>query len=84
MRRTILALAAAAMAVGCTTVQDSIHPGETAMLEANWLKPETVPRPPALYCYRTLGREDCYRTPMPEERRRLIEHYGPPPELLSY
>ena len=84
MTRLILAAASAVLLSACTTIQDSIHPGETALLEANWLKPEVVARPPALYCYKSIGRQDCYRTPLEGERRRLIEHYGPPPELLTY
>ena len=76
--------AAAALLAGCTMIQDKIHPGEIATIEANWLKPEVEPRPGALYCYRTLGRQDCYRTPVPDESRRLVEHYGPPPQVLGY
>lgn len=72
------------LAGGCADIQKSLAPGETAIREAAWMEPEITPRPEALYCYRTIGRQDCYRAPQGEERRRLIEHYGPPPELLSY
>jgi hypothetical protein len=86
MRGPFLALAAIIPLLGaCTAVQDSLRPGEIATLERDWMKTEIVQRPPALYCYRTLGREDCYRTPIEGQgKQRLIEHYGPPPEVLSY
>jgi hypothetical protein len=86
MKRIFLAVAALVPLLGgCTQVQDSFRPGEIATLERDWMKAEIVQRPPALYCYRTLGREDCYRAPIAGEgKQRLIEHYGPPPEVLSY
>ncbi|MCR9256394.1 MAG: hypothetical protein NXI16_09895 [Alphaproteobacteria bacterium] len=37
-----------------------------------------------LYCYRTLGREECYAQPLPDrEIGRLVEFYGPPPSSLT-
>ena len=85
MRFLIAAMAAALTLLGgCTQIQDSIHPGEIAIIEANWMKPEIGPRPAALYCYRTLGRQDCYRSPVEDADRRLVEHYGPPPGVLGY
>ena len=85
MRPTFLAAATLGwLLAACTSIQDSLHPGEIATIEANWLPAEVSPRPPALYCYRTLGRQDCYRTPLEGDGRRLVEHYGPPPALLGY
>lgn len=82
MRASLLSLAALAVLLGgCDTARDALHPGEAEIIDRSWMKREIVSRPEALYCYRTLGREDCYRAPIPGERRRLIEHYGPPPDL---
>jgi hypothetical protein len=32
-----------------------------------------------LYCYRTLAKVDCYVEPVPQDRRQLVGHIGPPP-----
>ncbi len=77
-------MAATVALCGCAPVQEALHPGEIAIRERSWLEAELEPRPDALYCYRTIGRQDCYRVPLASERRRLIESYGPPPDLLHY
>ena len=82
MRLAFLAFAVALVGA-CAPLQDRMHPGETALIEGNWLKSETTAKPPALYCYRTLGRQDCYRAPLQDGERRLVEHYGPPPAVLG-
>ena len=33
-----------------------------------------------LYCYGTIGREDCYEAPLATEEGRLIGFQGPPPQ----
>ena len=32
-----------------------------------------------LYCYGTIGTEDCHSTPLPDEENRLVGFQGPPP-----
>ncbi|MFN3461300.1 MAG: hypothetical protein ACK4ZN_09860 [Oceanibaculum sp.] len=48
-------------------------------------KPETVAQPdPPVYCYQTLGKAECYPTPLPpNEAGRLIGYYGSPPRALT-
>ncbi len=83
MRTILLATVLAGMAA-CAPLQDKLHPGETATLQNAWMTPTVQQAPAPLYCYRTIGREDCYRTPPAGERTRLPGHYGPPPEVLAY
>src|SRR3546814_1906139 len=65
MRRALAmaVLGLAAVAVGCAPLQERMHPGEAATLAEPWMKADVREAPPPLYCYRTLGHEDCYRTP---------------------
>ena len=35
--------------------------------------------PPAIYCYDTLAKPDCYAQPLPGEYNRMIGYYGAPP-----
>ncbi len=34
---------------------------------------------PAVYCYKSLAKPDCYDTPQPDDRVGLVGYYGPPP-----
>jgi hypothetical protein len=36
-----------------------------------------------IYCYRSIGDADCYRTPNFRDERRLINFYGPPPRRYA-
>jgi hypothetical protein len=39
----------------------------------------------AVYCYNNLGHSpDCYDVPLEPEARRLMEYYGPAPEVRGY
>lgn len=47
--------------------------------------PEAVPPPAAeetgpLYCYQTLAKVSCYRTPVFRDERRLVSYQGPSPD----
>ena len=44
-------------------------------------QPEVVAymQPPAIYCYESLAKPDCYAQPLPGEYNRMIGFYGPPP-----
>jgi hypothetical protein len=44
-------------------------------------QPEVVAyvQPPAIYCYESLARPDCYAQPLPGEYNRMIGFYGPRP-----
>ena len=41
------------------------------------LTPEWTPPSAPIYCYQTLGAVDCYNTPKPAYRNRLVGYYGP-------
>ena len=83
--RTALTIAGLlCFAAGCAPLQDRLHPGESATLAQPWMSADVREAPPPLYCYRTLGREDCYRTPHAGEQGRMTGHYGPPPHVLGY
>jgi hypothetical protein len=81
---------AAVVAVGCAVsacanpfADDA--PTLSELLGEGWLRfepeagspPERAAAP--LYCYGTIGREDCYDAPLPSEERRLVGYQGPPP-----
>lgn len=34
---------------------------------------------PAVYCYKSLAKPDCYDAPQPDDRAGLVSYYGPPP-----
>jgi len=44
-------------------------------------QPEVVAyvQPPAIYCYQTLGRPDCYAQPVDGDYNRMVGFYGPRP-----
>jgi hypothetical protein len=85
MRIAVLVVVAAT-AVGCSDKFDlfenkvQLQHGwtETRVLRASWLRPEPFDAEPA-YCYRTIGKPDCYRRPQPTEAPRLVGHIGPEP-----
>jgi len=52
--------------------------GALGALVAACSKPEP-PVLPAVYCYHTLGRADCYDVPQESEVRRMVGYDGPPP-----
>ena len=47
---------------------------------------DETPRPlQAVYCYNNLGHSpDCYDVPIEPEARRLMEYYGPAPQVRGY
>lgn len=45
---------------------------------------ESAPPPPTSYCYRTIGKVNCYSQPLPgNEANRLVGYQGPPPRSSS-
>lgn len=69
---------------GCSNPFAEDAPSLTDILGAGWLvaaddevADAAVEGP--LYCYRTIGREDCYAEPLPREGGRLVGFQGPPP-----
>lgn len=37
---------------------------------------------PAVYCYSSLAKPDCYDAPQPDDRHSLVGYYGPPPPVM--
>ncbi len=52
------------------------------ILAAGWLEDEQPPVPlDPLYCYDTIGAEDCHEAPLEDGGNRLIGYQGPPPPI---
>ncbi len=80
----LVVLAAAAL-VGCAevgqTVQTAVDNVSTAFQPRE--QPAAEP-PPTSYCYRTIGKVNCYSQPLPgSEANRLVGYQGPPPRSTS-
>lgn len=82
--RRLLYIGTAALALSaCTNPFAEDMPTLGEVLEGGWLlspieKPAPVAQAP-IYCYGTIGREDCYDVPQASEEGRLIGFEGPPP-----
>ncbi len=85
MTRCALILATALLIAACSNPWADDGPTRGDIFRFGWLNddiPEgqraAEPEGP-LYCYRTIGREDCYATPIPGAAARLKGYVGPPP-----
>ena len=80
-----VAILTAALSVGACTnpfADEALTLNE--LLGSGWLFAETdepphAPDESALYCYGTIGEEDCYREPLLREGGRLVGYQGAPP-----
>ncbi len=73
------------LATGCAEVGQSVQNAVNDVSAAFQPKPEapSAPPPPS-YCYRTIGKVNCYSQPLPgNEANRLIGYQGPPPRSVS-
>lgn len=75
MRRIPMLRGAAALSLlmligGCAQVRDFIDPEEVAQQRADY-----VPGESAIYCYRTLATNDCYREPQAGPPNRFVMGY---------
>jgi hypothetical protein len=82
---TVLVVACLGLVAGCAgvgaTVQSAVQELGTA-----FEPPKEKPRPVAepRYCYRTLGKVNCYPQPLPaSEANRLVGYTGPAPRATS-
>jgi len=48
---------------------------ETALLQADTIRPDLFPPPVPVYCYRTLAEVDCHEQPLLDEPGRLVGFY---------
>lgn len=54
---------------------------EDTILRHGWTETgkRKTPKDPPVYCYKTIGDADCYRSPRPGQAARIVGHVGPPP-----
>jgi hypothetical protein len=80
---------AAGLLGGCDTFREGVStvvdvfenprpwPNERRMLNRDWIVRQVQRKEPETYCYRTLGRIECYHKPLPGADDRLVEDYTP-------
>lgn len=79
------AVALVAMLGACAEFGQSMQKAADDVSAAFQPKEEAPPQQvPTSYCYRTLGKVNCYSQPLPgSEANRLIGYQGPPPRSTS-
>ena len=79
------ALALVGLLAGCAEVGQSVQNAVNDVSAAFQPKPEAPPPPlTPSYCYRTIGKVNCYSQPLPgNEANRLVGYQGPPPRSSS-
>jgi|GEM_PF-472921 len=79
------ALVLVGLLAGCAEVGQSVQNAVNDVSTAFQPKPEApLAPPPTSYCYRTIGKVNCYTQPLPgSEANRLIGYQGPPPRSSS-
>lgn len=72
---------AAIVALGACAAepQSAYQPTESQRWYADRLGPRYQVTVPAVYCYSTLGKPDCYAAPVSGWERRLVAYRGPRP-----
>lgn len=80
MVRLVLVVAFALFVAACARFPGA-PPNEDGVLSYDWIPADPRPAPPPLYCYMTLGRPECYATPVPG--RELVGHFGAAPSLAA-
>jgi hypothetical protein len=76
----ICAVLAAALWLGaCANPFFVFAPDAAEVIQSAWYPPAELPAPRQPYCYRTLGRVDCYRAPMPDQASRLVGSFDDTP-----
>ena len=80
----LVVLGAVALA-GCAEVGQTVQTAVDNVTTAFQPKDEpAAPPPPTSYCYRTIGKVNCYSQPLPgSEANRLVGYQGPPPRSTS-
>jgi hypothetical protein len=72
--------------VACANPFADDSPTFDDILANGWLAPANADQKASLaesplYCYGTIGTEDCHIEPLPNEAGRLVGYQGPPPKL---
>ena len=80
----MVVLGAVALA-GCAEVGQTVQTAVDTMSTAFQPKEQPAAEPlPTSYCYRTIGKVNCYTQPLPgSEANRLVGYQGPPPRSSS-
>ena len=91
MNRAALVIASLATVVvlgGCGALSNPLSvlenprpwPDERRLLAKDWVVPQVEADEEPVFCYRTLGKVDCYGGPLSEEEQsRIMAPYEPPP-----
>lgn len=83
--RTVLVVAGVGLLAGCAGVGASVQSAVDGVTTA-FNPPRQEPRVDVepRYCYRTLGKVNCYPQPLPaSEANRLVGYQGPAPRASS-
>lgn len=83
--RAFLVVASVALLTGCADVGASVKSAVQGVTTAfDPPKEEPAPQVEPRYCYRTLGKVNCYPQPLPaSEANRLVGYQGPAPRASS-
>ncbi len=83
--RTVLVVAFVGLLAGCAGVGASVRSAVDGVKTAfDPPKEEPAPDVEPRYCYRTLGKVNCYPQPLPaSEANRLVGYQGPAPRATS-
>ena len=60
---------------GCKRYLNEEYLSSDDIHEYGWALEEEKYVPPDLYCYRTIGKSDCYKHPQGQRRNQLIASY---------
>jgi len=83
--RAVLVVALVGFLAGCAGVESSVQSAVDGVRTA-FTPPKEEPKPDVepRYCYRTLGKVNCYPQPLPaSEANRLVGYQGPAPRATS-
>ena len=83
--RTVLVVACVGLLAGCADVGASVQSAVNGVTTAfNPPREEPQPDVEPRYCYRTLGKVNCYPQPLPaSEANLLVGYQGPAPRASS-
>ncbi len=83
--RSLLIVSILGLSAGCAGLENSVQSAVSGIRSATF-GPQDTPEPQAAptYCYRTLGKVNCYSQPLPaSEANRLVGYEGPAPRASS-
>lgn len=75
------ALGAVLILSACENPWSEHLPSFDQVLSAGWLEDDAPPAVTPIYCYETIGSNDCYQQPVDGAGNRLRGFEGPPPPM---